>query len=81
MDYRMDVLIFVAEPLDNVAYITILFSYLHPVDYEVKCFRRYYTEDEWYDIPFQPATSAICICIADTFFCRVAKWRLNPCDV
>ena len=53
MDYRIDVSINVVEPLDNVAYVAILFSYFQPVNYEVKCFRLYYTEENWYEIPFQ----------------------------
>ncbi len=51
-DYKICASISVVEPLDNVAYVTIYYSYLQPVNYEVKCFRLYFTEDEWIEIPF-----------------------------
>lgn len=51
-NYKICASISVVEPLDNVAYVAIYYLYLQPVNYEVKCFRLYFTEDEWIEIPF-----------------------------
>jgi len=53
-NYRISASMNIAKPLDDVVYIAIQYSYLQPVNYEVQCFRLYYTESEWIEIPFVP---------------------------
>lgn len=52
--YRIEASMSLIAPLDDVIYIAIRFTHLQPVNYEVRCFRLYFTESDWVEIPFVP---------------------------